>query len=129
MADELTRLKDYPFSINDVEIPFPKSFSDNRGVIENVNQSETGKDIVQLRRVGKREFTYTYRLLSDWIPMFDAWADSETELTVKFYDHGTGEYEEKSMRMRNYSRNLVQHSEDLYGIMGIWDFTFTLIEF
>ena len=136
MADEIltddtqTRLKDYPYKINNTEIPFPKTVDDAREVVENVYQSETGKDILQTKRIGKRSVAYTYRLLSDWIPTFEAWADSTTALTVKIYDSTQQSgYVEKTMRMRDFHKSLVKNSEDLYGIAGIWDISFTLIEF
>lgn len=135
MADEIltedtpTRLKDFPYMINNTAIPFPTSVEDSREVKENVNESETGKDILQIRRVGKRSLAYTYRLLGDWIPTFESWADSTTALTVKIYDSTQQNgYIEKSMRMRDFRKSLVKNSADLYGIMGIWDISFTLIE-
>lgn len=128
-----TRLKDYPYMIDNTEIPFPKTVTDARETVENVNQSETGKDILQIKRLAKRNLAFTYRLASEWVPIFETFAESTTPLTVKFYDgmgtSGQTGYVEKSMRMRNFQKTLLKDSEDLYGIMGIWDITFNLIEF
>ena len=121
-------LKDYPIKINSTAIPFSGSMKENYDTIETVNTSEAGTDIVQTQRLGKLTLKITYKLLSSWIATLEGWAFDNTYKTVSIYDFTTGAYKERQMRMRNYSKNLVKHSEDLTATTGIWEVSFDLIE-
>lgn len=121
-------LKNYPIKINNVAIPFSGSMSEKYDTIENVNTSEAGTDVVQLTRVGKLTTSISYTMLSDFIPTLEGWRDSMTELSVKIFDFNTGGYKEHSMRMRNYKKDIVKHSQDLTVTTGIWKVSFDLIE-
>ena len=121
-------LKDYPVKINSTAIPFSGSMKENYDTIENVNMSEAGTDIVQTQRLGKLTLKITYKLLSSWIATLEGWAFDNTYKTVSIYDFTTGAYKDRQMRMRNYNKNPVKHSEDLTTTTGIWDVSFDLIE-
>jgi hypothetical protein len=121
-------LKNYPIKINNTAIPFSGSMSEKYDTIENVNTSEAGTDVVQLTRVGKLTTSISYTMLSDFIPTLEGWRDSMTALSVKIFDFGTGGYKERSMRMRNYKKDIVKHSQDLTVTTGIWKVSFDLIE-
>lgn len=121
-------LKNFPIKINDTAIPFSGSMSEKYDTIENVNTSEAGTDVVQLTRVGKLTTSISYTMLSDFIPTLEGWRDSMTALSVKIFDFNTGGYKEHNMRMRNYKKDIVKHSQDLTVTTGIWKVSFDLIE-
>lgn len=121
-------LKNYPIKINTTAIPFSGSMNENYDTIESVNTSEAGTDIVQTQRLGKLTLKISYKILSSWIATFEGWAFDNTYKTVSIFDFTTGAYKDRQMRMRNYKKNLVKHSEDLTATTGIWEVSFDLIE-
>lgn len=121
-------LSDYPVKINDVPIPYG-TFTFSPETIENVYQSETGKDIVQIKRLGKGKYNFTLKLTSEWVPILYNFYVLRSPLSVNIFDIGLQEYVTKSMRMRDFNDSLVKKSNELKGIYGIYDITFSLIEF
>ena len=115
-------LKNYPIKINNTAIPFSGSMSEKYDTIENVN------DVRQITRVNKLTLSISYTMLSDFIPTLEGWRDSLTALTVDIYDFTTSAYKQRSMVMRNYNKNIVEHSQDLEVTTGIWKVSFDLIE-
>lgn len=127
MAD-IPILKNYPIKINDTAIPFSGSMSENYAVVENINTSEAGTDVVQLQRVDKLTISISYTMLSSFLPTLEGWRNSLTALSVKIFDFGLGGYKTRSMRMRNYKKDLIKNSQDLSVTTGIWKVSFDLIE-
>ena len=121
-------LKDYPVKINNTAIPFSGSMAENYDTIETVNQSEAGTDVVQVARLGKMTLAIEYTITSEWIAQFEAWAFDSAVKAVKVFDFGLQGYKERQMRMRNYQKSLVKHSQDLTVTTGIWKVKFDLIE-
>lgn len=122
-------LKDYPLKINDTILPFTKTFQISPKTIENENQGETGKDIIQIARLDKKEVSISTTLTGEWIPILRGFYLETEPLEVFMYDIETGAYKTYDMRLRDLSYRLSQHSEDLEGIEGVWDISFKLKEF
>ncbi len=122
-------LKNYPLTINGVEIPFAKSDSASYDPIEQVNQSETGKDILQITRAEKVAKSFTTGLTSEWEPIFRNFQKSTEPLVVQIYDIETHDYKTYQMRLRKLKVSKRKYSEDLEFTDGIYDFSFDLIQF
>lgn len=124
------KLKSYPESINNVDLPNePTSWSTRRDVVENVMTTEAGTDVVDIMRVGKLTITASYNVSSTWLVQFEAWADETSPLTVKLYDPATSAYVTKSMRMRNFISDYVKYSKNTSGTLGLYVVSFDLVEF
>lgn len=121
-------LKDYPIKINNTAIPFGGSMSESYSDIETVNVSEAGTDIVQTERIGKLTLSISIQTMSDWLPILEGFYLENTYKTVAIYDFNTSAYKERQMRMRNYKKNLVEHSEKLKKTTGYWEVSFDFIE-
>ncbi|MBO4541698.1 MAG: hypothetical protein J5725_00800 [Bacteroidales bacterium] len=121
-------LKDYPIKINTTAIPFGGSMSESYQDIETVNTSEAGTDIVQTERIGKLTLSISIQTFSDWLPTLEGWYLDNSYKTVAIYDFGTAAYKERQMRMRNYKKKLIEHSEKLKKTTGAWEVSFDLIE-
>lgn len=121
-------LKNYPIKINNVSIPFSGEMNENYGTIETVNVTEAGTDIVQLQRLNKLTLNISYTILSDFLQQLETWRDATEYLTVQIFDFKTGAYVSRYMRMRNYKKGLLKHSQDLTVTTGIWKVSFDLIE-
>lgn len=125
----MSKYNDFPIKINNVSIPVPIEWSENSEVVENANTTEAGTDVIDVLRVDKLTVTASFDVSSAWLATFKGWATSTSALSVKIYDPITDAYIERSMRMRNFYSNLVQHSDNTSGTVGLWNVSFDLIEF
>lgn len=121
-------LSSYPIKINNTSIPFSGSMKEKYDTIETVNTSEAGTDIVQTERVDKLTLSISYTMLSSFLSTLEGWKNSTVPLTVSIYDFTTAAYKDRSMRMRNYSKELKENSQDLAVTTGIWKVSFELKE-
>lgn len=125
----MSNLNTYPVQINNTDLPVAISWNETAEVVENANTTEAGTDIVDILRVDKLTVNASYDVSSTWLATFKGWANDTSKLTVKIYDSITNGYVTRYMRIRNFSYNLVQHSDKNNGTIGLWNVTFDLIEF
>ena len=121
-------LADYPIKINSTAIPYDGTMSEKYSTIETVNTSEAGTDIVQVERLGKLTLSLSFRTLSDWVTTIEGWAFDNSYKTVSIFDFTTGAYKDRNMRIRNYQKKFVEHSQNQTLTTGVWDVSFDLIE-
>lgn len=125
----MSNLNTYPVQINNTDLPVAISWNETAEVVENANTTEAGTDIVDILRVDKLTVNASYDVSSTWLATFKGWANDTSKLTVKIYDSITNGYVTRYMRIRNFTYNLVQHSDKNNGTIGLWNVTFDLIEF
>lgn len=125
----MSKLNDFPIKINNVTLPVPIGWSETSNVIENANTTEAGTDIIDLVRVDKLSVTASFDVSSSLLATLKGYANSASALSVDIYDPVTSAYKQRSMRIRNFVSNLVQHSDNTSGTIGLWNITFDLIEF
>ena len=121
-------LKNYPIKFDGTAIPFPNSYDISNSVIENVNESEAGIDIVQIRRMQKMTLSLSFRLMDSYLAFFEGYAYSSSTIEVSIYDAVTKAYTTKTMRLRDFKYKLVEKSELVNDINGMYDISFSLIE-
>lgn len=125
----MSNLNTYPVTINSTAIPVPISWNETAEVVENVNTTEAGTDVVDILRTDKLTVNASFNVSSAWLATFKGWANSTSALTVKIYDAVTDAYVTRYMRIRNFTNNLVENSDRTSGTIGLWNVTFDLIEF
>ena len=125
----MSNLNTYPVTINSTAIPVPISWNETAEVVENVNTTEAGTDVIDVLRVDKLSVNASFNVSSAWLATFKGWANSTSALTVKIYDAVTDAYVTRYMRIRNFTNNLVENSDRTSGTIGLWNVTFDLIEF
>ena len=125
----MSSLNSYPIQINSTSIPVPTMWNETAEVVENVNTTEAGTDIVDLLRVDKLTVNASFDVSSTWLATFKGWAKATSSLTVKIYDATINGYITRYMRIRNFASSLVQNSDKNSGTIGLWNVTFDLIEF
>ena len=121
-------LKNFPLKFNGTAIPFPNSYDVSNSVIENVNESEAGTDIIQIKRTQKMTIALSFRLMDSYLAFFEGYAHSNQTITVSVYDTTTKAYITKTMRLREFKYKLVEKSELVKDINGMYDISFSLIE-
>ena len=125
----MSKLNDFPIQINSTSLPVPKTWNEIAEVMENVNTTEAGTDIVDIMRVDKLTVNASFDVSSSWLATFKGWANSTSKLTVKIYDSVSNAYVTRYMRIRNFNQNLFENSDKNSGTVGLWTITFDLIEF
>lgn len=109
--------------INNETIPNPKidGFSETPQVIEQVNQSETGHDLVTVTRSKKLVLSMTFDLSSRWKNKLDYYS---TLLSVTLTYNGV----EYTGRFRPNGNNLFGNSALTPGSDGLWSCSYTFTE-
>lgn len=125
----MSKLKDYPVQINNTILPVAKNWDEFPEVVENVNTTEAGTDVVDVLRVDKLTVNASFDVSSNWLGIFKAWSNSTSPLTVKIYDAVTDGYVTRYMRIRNFMPHRVENSDNTSGTIGLYNLTFDLIEF
>ena len=125
----MSNYNDFPIQINSTSIPVPISWNETAEIVENVNTTEAGTDVIDVLRVDKLSVNASFNVTSNWLMAFKGWANSTSALTVKIYDPATNAYATRYMRIRNFAYSLVENSDRTAGTYGLWNLTFDLIEF
>lgn len=121
-------LKNYPIKFDNTAIPFPNSLDISNEVLENINETEAGTDIAQIRRMEKLTISMSFRLMDSYLAFFEGYAYSSNTIGVSLYSATDKAYQTKTMRMRNFQYKLVESSEKVQDINGMYDISFSLIE-
>ena len=123
----VTTLADYPYCFDEIQLDFPLTWQETVRTVETVQQTEAGTDIIILTRADKLSVSVTARVSSPKLAIFDTYSKKQS-FNLYRYDVNTGLYDTRVVRMRNYSRSLKRHSQDLTVTKGVWDVSFTLEE-
>lgn len=123
----------YPIYFDETEMLSPHSWSESSEVIETVNQTEAGTDQVDVTRFDKLSISVSYAVAESqsggmWAQILKRFS-KQNIIKVKRYDILKGEYETRNMRMRDFSANLKPKSDMLPSVNGVWEISFTLIQF
>lgn len=121
-------LNEYPTKFDDTEIPFFYG-SEAYPKIQQTNQSESGKDLVQVTRDSKLSLSCSFAIADkEWVAFFKEYS-LKNKFNLSLYDPLTEDYVVYSVRIEGYSQNRRRKSHELDGIFGVWDIAFTIEEF
>ena len=115
------------FKFNDTEILRPVSWSETANVIESVQTTEAGTDVINVTRYDKLSISAEFGCSAPWAKIFREFSQVDT-FTLTRYNVISGEDEERTVRMRNYTQTLVKDSETLAGFYGLYNISFELEE-
>lgn len=123
----------YPIMFDDTQILSPSEWNETSNVIETVNVTEAGTDNVEVTRYDKLNVTAKFKVaeatnIGEWAKVFKEFS-KKPSFTLKRYDILEQGYEERTVRMRDFTAELMAKSDLLPSINGIWNISFTLIEF
>lgn len=123
-------LNDYPIKFDNTALPFfPSSWGRSLAKINNKQQSEGGKDIIQTIRLKKLSVPISCAVADDaWCDFFEEYYEKDS-FTLSIYSPRLGGYEQKTVRIDSLDITPRKHSEKLAAVTGVWDITFTLEEF
>lgn len=121
--------EDYPIIFDETEINITKRrWQINKGNIITQNTTEAGTEDIEILRFGKTSIAAQFRCMDDWTSTLMAFA-SQPSVTVKFYDPETKAYATKLMHMDGVNVSQVKYTDGLDVSNGIYDISFTLVEF
>ena len=121
-------LKDYPTYFDNIEILRPVKWDEDYEVIEDVNETEAGTDVVVVTRRGKLTVSASYKVSSVWAKKFMEFSEQDT-IAVKIYDAVSDGYKTYTMRMRRFKKSQVKGSEFVRYGNGVYNVSFDLIQF
>lgn len=121
-------LKDYPILFNDVEIPWMRTWEEQYSTVEQVYQTEAGTDQIDVSRYGKLTVRCGTACLLDTLKKIKPFSELDS-FTLKRWEPLKGEYEGRTVRMRQFQYALRAKSWDLTEADGIWEVSFELEEF
>lgn len=119
----------FPIIFDSTTIPFfPSNYDRSDSKVSVVNQTENGHDDVELIRVEKTTFNWTFRVNAHWAAIFEGFR-RQASIEVQVYNKRTGAYETKTMRIEDYSESMEQYSDRSNESMGLYTIQMTLEEF
>lgn len=122
-------LSDYPIIMNGTALPFFPEVENTLGIIENISQSEGGRDIVQVIRLDKMSASFSLVLANfTWVKFFYQLSLMDSFI-FKQYSPLEEDYAERTVRLRGFTYKNRKHSDKLAAVTGVWDVSFTLEEF
>lgn len=124
----MSNYNNFPIKINNTPIPVPIAWNETSEVVENVNTTEAGTDVIDVLRVDKLSVNASFNVSSTWLATFKGWGNSTSALSVSIYDAVSNAYASRNMRIRNFNYSLVQNSDRTSGTVGLWELSFDLIE-
>lgn len=120
----------YPTMFGDTSVPFFPEVEVSPKNIENVHQSESGKDVVQTIRKDKLSESVKIKVADDaWVRFFyDLYINADS-VAFKQYSPLLQGYDTRTVRITNFSYKMVKHSEILSSVAGVWEMSFNIEEF
>ncbi len=113
----------------DDEVIFePQSWDEESDVIENVNETEAGTEQIAVTRYDKLSVSCSFQCSSLWAKKFKQYSMKD-EIAVSLYDVVDEAYKVRAMRIRDFKMSLVSHSWNTPNTNGLWEVSFSLIEF
>ena len=112
----------YYLKFNNVAFPNPEPPTMNISAIENVNQSEAGTDLVVVVRAAKREWSFNFNLsylMKERLKLLCQQESVEMEYMGNTYQ----------VRLRDFSESLVEGSEWLRNLDGLYTCSVKVTEF
>lgn len=120
---------DYPVYFDETELDIRrKRWQINKGKITTQNTTESGKDDIEILRVGKTSIAAQFRCTDAWTKTLMGFASAD-DISVKFYDPELDAYATKLMRIEGITVTEVKYSDTLTVTNGTYDISFTLVEF
>lgn len=126
---ETVVLNDYPIKFNDTALPFPTGWQQTFNKVQSSLQSEGGTDLIQSIRKNKLSVSAQFVVADDALVKFFKQCDMLDSFTLSQYSPLTSTYEERTVRMENFSYSSRRKSEKLTAVTGVWDVSFNLEEF
>lgn len=121
-------LKNYPPKFNGTEIPWPTKWEESSSVVEIVNETEAGTDQINVIRYDKLSVAAGFNVTSFWASRLKTYS-RQGVISVHLFDVEENGYKERTMRIRDFSMNMVENSEKKKETNGLWEVSFNLEEF
>lgn len=118
----------YPIKIEGYQLPAPVQWDVSYATVETVNETEAGTDQVVLIRNNKISVMAGFQLSSYMMSMFKSWKNLRT-VTLNMYDPDSNAMKDYTVRIREFNASLVPQSDKKAGTAGLWNVTFTIIQF
>lgn len=114
-------------TLGGVTLPKPQQWDESYSVVENVNTSEAGTDLVNIIRSDKLSVSAQFNVTRVWYhKLYEL--SQEPYLFLNTYDPLTDAHKLRKVRVRDFTASFQQYSDNNYG-EGLWVVGFNLTEF
>lgn len=122
-------LQDYPVIMNGTTVPFMPALKNKPNIIQKVNQSEGGRDIVQNIRKDKMSVSVSLKLADfHWVQFFYQLYMMDS-FVLKQFNPLVGGYDERTVRIDDFDYDNEKDSDKLTAVVGVWNVSFKIEEF
>ena len=123
-------ISQYPPMFGDTTMPFFPVFDNAPKNIENKNQSEGGRDIIQTIRTDKFFASVDLSVADDaWVSFFYDLYINEESVVFKQYSPLLHGYDTRTVRITDFRYHMEKKSEKLEAVAGVWKMSFNIEEF
>lgn len=120
--------KDFPPIFDGEEMPIAQSgWTETSNVVESVQTSESGKDLIDVTRYDKLSISVSTVCLSDLAKKYKEYSLKDS-IQVQIYDIIEEKYVTREMRIRDFSASRRKDTDGLAVSNGIWEVSFNLEE-
>ena len=120
-------LKDHPYRINDIELPFARAWEESYGKIEKVKTTEDGHKDKTTVRDNILNVKVSIQCKSDLAAALEAVSQNDS-VTLTRYNIVSQSEETRTMWMEDFQKNLIEESWKLKTTDGVWLVSFKLEE-
>ena len=123
-------ISQYPPMFGDTTVPFFPVLDNAPKNIENKNQSEGGRDIIQTIRKDKLFTSVSLSVADDaWVRFFYDLYKNYDSVVFKQYSPLLQGYDTRTVRIEDFRYKMVKKSEKLEAVAGVWEMSFNIEEF
>lgn len=122
-----TSLRDFPLKFDTTQLFKPESATIKPAKLSNVNESEAGTDLINLRRAKKFQASFKFNCTDTWVDFFEGYY-AKGSFDFTYYDIKTTAYKTIVVRMENYSAEWEPHSDYITTSKGLYVVSFDLIQ-
>ncbi|MBR5299111.1 MAG: hypothetical protein IKU36_02545 [Bacteroidales bacterium] len=115
-------------TLGGVQLITPITWNESYSIVEATSTSEAGTDLVSVTRQNKLTVSASFQVTSRWYHKLYELSQMAS-LTLTKYDPLANTSTNRTVRMRDFSAELQQHSESVPDTTGVWSVSFSLIEF
>lgn len=123
----VTSLRDYPLKFDTTQLFKPEAINAKPVKLYNRNESESGHDLINIRRSDKFQANFTFNCTDTWEAFFHGY-NEKNSFDFTYYDSRTSAYKTIQVWMDNYTANWEPHSDYLTSTKGLFVVSFDLIE-
>jgi hypothetical protein len=122
-----TSLRDYPMKFDSTALFKPEAVNAKPVKLYNRNESESGHDLLNIRRADKFQANFTFNCTDEWEAFFHEYNEKDS-FDFTYYETRDESYKTITVWMDNFTSNWEPHSDYITVSKGLYVVSFDLIQ-